>query len=120
MLTPEEIEAQIRADHPEFRVSEGDEVTVISPETDPEAYEQMIDERVVWALEQQERNAELQAKKDIRRIVREGLPVLEANLTTLRGTGTISAAEQRRMVGDVTKAAIEIIKGLESLNLLEE
>ena len=119
-MTPEEIEAQIRADHPEFRVQEGGGVTVISPESDPETYEAMIAERVEWAIAQQERDAVQQAKQDIRRIVREGLPLLEANLTTLRGTGTISAAEQRRMVGDVTKAAIEIIKGLESLNLLEE
>lgn len=120
MATPAEIDAQIRADHPEFRVSEGDEVTVISPETAPEEYERMIAERVQWQIEAQEQQADQEAKKAIRRIMREGLPLLEANLTTLRGTGTISAAEQRRMVGDVTKAAIEIIKGLESLNLLEE
>jgi hypothetical protein len=120
MATPEELESQIRADHPEFRVSEGDEVTVISPESDPETYEAMIAERVQWQIEAQEQQADQEAKQAIRRIVREGLPLLEANLTTLRGTGSITAADQRRMVGDVTKAAIEIIKGLESLNLLEE
>jgi hypothetical protein len=64
-MTPEEIEDQVRTDHPEFRVSEGDEVMIISPESDPERYEEMVAERVAWRIEQQERDV-LQSHEDAR------------------------------------------------------
>lgn len=67
-----------------------------------------------------ERQADEDLHRETRVTVRKGLPILKTNLTTLRGTGTVSAAEQRRMLGDVTKASIETIEALISLRLLEE
>lgn len=64
-MTEAEIEDQIREQHPDFMVQEGDEAILISPESDPERYEQMIAERVQWRLEQQEQDA-AQAEEDAR------------------------------------------------------
>jgi hypothetical protein len=120
--TPEKaaIREELIAAHPDLADQVDGQRLIVSREEYDYRIEQMVERRLIDQAEDVARTADEQARREVRILIRKGLPILEANLTALRGTGTVSAAEQRRMVGDVTKAAIEIIQGLISLNLLEE
>lgn len=101
-MTPEEIEAKVRTDHPEFRVGEGDEVTIISPETDPETYEAMIAERVEWLVEAEEVAADVAAEKTRADQVKLRYDALKAGTATAKQTQEVVAHLLRQRYQDLT------------------
>jgi hypothetical protein len=93
-----ECEAQVIAAHPSFSVQVIEEVTVITPDSDPEAYDAMVAERAQWCVDHSVQKDAQKADQDQQTgIVAKG-QWLEDTATNLRDTTKAMTMQQLRNV----------------------
>src|SRR5688500_13252734 len=106
-MTPEE---EVRAANPEFVINGDGETIVISPDTDPLQYEAMVTDRVPLRTMEKSMRTEEDAERTRRQKVREALADLDQSADTLLGTGTVTAAMQRQILGRVCRVLAAFIR----------
>jgi hypothetical protein len=107
-----ECEAQVIAAHPTFSVQTGEEVSIITPASDPDTYAMMVDERATWCVEQSARQEAQDAERQEGRDVMGKVTALETTADRLRSAEAFSNAQLRNFMAEHMDVTAEVMRYL--------